>query len=164
MNMHQRFREYKAEEVLYLDDFDEIIDISIRMQKECEPDIPFDESEQRSHMMTLLSDIQRENCNMWIVKHKGKIVGFAAAIAHKYMFSKAKIASLAFWYVTPPYRKSRVAFELFHTFEHWAKLIGVARIEVGASKSVGDTDNINRMFTKRGFAEYGALFYKHLGE
>lgn len=151
----------KATELLYLDDIDRFLELGQQMQAECEPDLPYDDMEARSNVWACLQDTSRSELNVWIVRHEGEIVGFGVGRIGKYLFSTAKIGSLLLWYVLPQHRKSRAAFEILHNFENWCKLQDVTRIEVGAAKvGVEDADNLNRMFTKRGFRRYGELFFR----
>ena len=92
------------------------------------------------------------------------MIGFSVGQIGKFLFSNVTIASLQLWYVMPEYRtRTRAAFELLHTFENWAKLSGVYRIEVGGAKiSAEEAENANRIFAKRGYTLYGKLLFKDM--
>lgn len=152
-------------ELLHDTEILDLLDVSQRMQKECEPDIPFDEVEAYANALKCIDDIHRKTMNIWICRDGEKVVGFAVGVQGRYlMFTKAEIASLTLWYVIPAYRnRSRAAFELLHNFENWARLNGAFRIELGAARvGVEAADRINNMFTRRGFSSYGELFQRTL--
>lgn len=151
----------KAIELLYIEDIPAMIDVGRTMQQECEPTIPFDETEVAANCFACINDLERSQMNCWIIKDGDRIIAFGVGRIGKYMFSKAKIASMIFWYVLPEYRKTRASFEILHNFENWATLSGAARIEVGAAKvGVDEANKINRIFKRRGFRQYGELFYR----
>lgn len=154
---------YKSTELLHLDEIDAFVDLGHVHQQECEPDLGFDEIVARANVWSVMSDMSRAKMNMWVVRKDDIIVGYAIGTIHQYMFSTAKLASLVIWYVLPQHRKTPAAFKLLVNFENWAKLQGVRRIEIGAAReSGGNTTEVNRMFTKRGFRQYGELFFRDL--
>lgn len=153
----------KTTELLYIEDFDQFVELGRAMHEECEPEIPFDELETRSNLFMCVNDLTRADFNAWIVRRDGMIIGFGVARITKYLFSAAPIASMNLWYVKPEFRHTRAAFELLHNFEQWAKLQGAARIEVGVTKcDIAEADKLNRMFKKRNFTRFGELFYQSI--
>lgn len=153
----------KAEELLYIEDIPAMIEVGRAMQQECEPDIEFDDVEVAANCFACINDLEREHINCWIIQDGEQIIAFGVGRIGKYMFSKAKIASMVFWYVRPEYRKTRASFEILHNFENWATLSGAYRIEVGAARmGVDEANKINGIFKRRGFRPYGELFYREV--
>lgn len=153
----------KTTELLHIEDFDQFVELGRAMHEECEPEIPFDELETRSNLFLCVGDITRADFNAWIVRLNDEIIGFGVGRITKYLFSPAPIASMMLWYVKPQYRRTRAAFELLHNFEQWAKLQGVARMEVGVTKcDIDEADRLNGMFKKRNFTRFGELFYRSI--
>jgi len=163
MNQHVRVR-FQAEELLRVEDFEELCALIHQMQLECEPHLDFNEAKIYAHMYHCVNDLKRDQLNCWIVRYNGVISAFGVGRMRDFMFSDKLVASLQFWYVKPAFRKTWMAYSIFHTYEQWAKLLGALRIEVGAAKSVGDPEVINKMFVKRGYVHIGELYYKPIGE
>lgn len=151
----------KARELLYHDEFDDFIELSRIMLAESEPDLAYSEVTVRANLLHCVNDIQREWVNVWIVRDGKTAIGFAVGHVSQFLMSEQRKACLLYWFVHPKYRRTRAAFELLHNFENWATLSGAVRIEVGAAKCVADDANaLNRMFEKRKFKQYGALYYR----
>lgn len=153
-----------AVELLYVEDFQPLIQVMKEMRDECEPTIEFHDRMLLDRMFNCVNDITRPDFNCWIVKQNDAIVAFGVGSMRDFMFSPQRIASLLYWYVVPSARKTWSAFHILHTFEQWAKINGAIRIEVGAAKSIGDAAKINKMFARRGFTQYGELFFRDIGE
>ena len=155
----------KTTELLYVEDFAPFVALGRSMVAEVAPDEPYDEEEIMSNLFMVVNDIQRGSVNVWISKAKDELVGLAVGMIGKTLYSKAPIATLVLWYVKPEYRTTLAAFELLHNFEHWARLHGAYRIEVGASRldprvQVDGADKINEIFKRRGFTRAGEVFYR----
>lgn len=155
----------KVTELLYVEDFPAFVALGRDMVAETAPDEPYDEEEVTANLFMVVNDISRGSVNVWIAKVGDDMVGMAVAQIGKPLYSKAPIATLTLWYVKEAYRTTLAAFELLHNYEHWAKLQGAYRIEVGAlrldpKKSVEEADKINKIFSRRGYARAGEVFAK----
>lgn len=151
----------KVRELLYVDDFPQLLEMASVMQQECEPDIPFVPETVVAHMFECVNDCERKTFNVWIALRNDEQIGMAAAIAGQYFFNPAPMSTLHYWYVKPQYRRSRAGIELLRAFEKWSRALGVMRMHFGADRvDVKEADDINRMIAKRGFVRYGEQFYK----
>jgi len=151
----------KVRELLYVDDFPQFLALAEAMQRECEPDIPFDPETVLVHMFRIVNDCERKHLNVWVVLRNSEQVGMAAATASPYFFNPIPMTLLHYWYVKPEHRRSRAGIELLRVFEKWSRSIGAMRMHFGADRvDVKEADAINRMIGKRGFVRYGEQFYK----
>lgn len=155
----------KTTELLYTEDFLSVVQLGREMHDEVAPDEPFDDLEVTANLFMVVGDTQRSSINVWIVKSDDMVVGFGVGVLAKPLYTKVPNASLVLWYIKPDYRKTLAAFEILHNFEHWARLNGVYRIEVGAHRldpkiNSEEADKINKMFKRRGFKRAGEVFYR----
>lgn len=155
----------KTAELLYVEDFPRLVELGRDMIKQVAPNEPFDDHEITANMFMCVNDIHRDGLNIWISKVGEDIVGVGVGILAKPLYSKVPNASLVLWYVKPEYRKTLAAFEILHNFEHWARLHGAYRMEVGASRldpsvQADEADKVNQIFKRRGFTRAGEVFYR----
>jgi hypothetical protein len=151
----------KAREILSDDDAVRVSELAAVFHDECDRSLSFDKLAVVVSCQNILRNIAREWQNCFIVHHDDLPIGFAVGECVKYYFSNDKYSSLTEWYVLPSWRHTRAAFELMHTYENWSRLNGASRIVLGAARQgLGEVSKINEMFRRRGFTEYGALFYR----
>lgn len=138
--------------------------VARKMQRECEPDIPFNDREVINNLSYCMFS-ERKFMNVFVAYRNAEIIGIAVASASPYYFSPLIGTTLHYWYVLPKYRGTRAAPELLRAFEKWSRFVSGYRMHLGADRVDGaDADIINLMISKRGFTRYGEQFYKVIGE
>lgn len=153
----------KVEELLYIDDFPQVVALIRKHVAEADPDDEFDEKETLQSLFAITNDLKRTEQNAWLVWDGGLIVGYALAHISKNPYNTQTEAMLRYHYVEPKSRVSTAAFQLLHTFQNWAKLTGASRITLGAGRIDPEiADRINKMYERRGFKRIGAMYQQHL--
>lgn len=98
---------------------------------------------------------------MWKLVIDGKIVGLMGGILSPDMLDGQLIATEAFWYVHPDFRRSKWGLKLIAYFEQWARSCRAQRL-IMAHLLVGFPESLAAYYSRKGFRPVEINYVKEL--
>jgi hypothetical protein len=94
-------------------------------------------------------------------QENGSIVGAISGFRAFDLYTTRVLAQECFWYVSEPYRNTRLGLKLFIEFEKWAEEIKADQIRVGCAQGPHH-DSLFKFFTRRNYERSETHFTKEL--
>ena len=118
--------------------------------------LQYDEGEVRNTCRLVMSDMDREYLNIFLVYRDHEPLGFIYASCGKYLFNKQRYAQQELLFIRPTYRGTRAFLKLIKAFEEWARLRSSVEIWMGAAHS----KSLSNILPRIGYPEVGTYHKK----
>ena len=118
--------------------------------------LEYDEKEVRETCRIVMSDMDREYFNFFLVYREYELIGFIYASCGKYIFNQQRFAQQELIYVRPAYRHTRAFLKLIKAFEEWARLRSAVEIWMGT----GHSKTFSTVLPRIGYPEVGTYHKK----
>ena len=126
---------YKVTELLTDAHVSDIVALGKVFVAENGPHLDYDEEEVKKTCNLVLSDMDREYLNIFLVYRNDEPIGFIYASCGKYLFNKQRYAQQELIFIRPAYRHTRAFLKLIKAFEEWARLRSSVEIWMGSAHS-----------------------------
>lgn len=149
---------YIVTELLTDKHVDDVVAMGKVFAAECGPHLEYSEEEVRNTCQTVLSDVDREYLNIFLVYRDDEPIGMLVAYCGKYFFNKQRYGYQELLYIRPAFRGTKAFLKLLRAYEEWARLRSAVEIFTGTTY----TRALSDILQKIGYPVMGTIHKKRV--